>query len=95
LVEHEVGVTLLLARPAGRDAKGACRSARSCSTAPIRATDPACHDLAWYISLGLCLLGCVVQTGWDEALGDDDALEWWADRAREGGVAVMTRRPSH
>ena len=55
---------------------------------------PACHDLAWYISLGLCLLGCVVQTGWDEALGDDDALEWWADRAREGGVAVMTRRPS-
>src|SRR5918995_4355454 len=39
LVEHEVGVTLLLAPPAGRDAKGACRSARSCSTAPIRARD--------------------------------------------------------
>jgi hypothetical protein len=82
---------------------------------------PACHDLAWYISLnrarlpeskedtiarfrsalerrgvatngwwdrqlGLCLLGCVVQTGWEKALGDDDELEWWADRARAGAA---------
>jgi hypothetical protein len=80
---------------------------------------PACHDLAWYLSvnrarlpeskedaiarfrralephgvttdgwwdrqLGLCLLGSVVQFGWEKALGDDVELGWWLDRAREG-----------
>jgi hypothetical protein len=80
---------------------------------------PACHDLAWYLSLnrarlpeskaaaidrfraalerrgvstagwwdrqlGLCLLGSVVQFGWEKALGDDAELLWWADRARDG-----------
>jgi hypothetical protein len=82
---------------------------------------PACHDLAWYISLnrarlperkdatidrfrsalerrgvatdgwwdrqlGLCLLGSLVQMGWEKALGDDEELAWWADRAREGAA---------
>ena len=48
----------------------------------------------WDRQVGLCLLGCVVQTGWEKALGNDDELEWWADRApRGGGVAVTTRRP--
>ena len=32
----------------------------------------------------LCLLGALVQFGWEKALGDDDELGWWCDRAREG-----------
>ncbi len=42
----------------------------------------------WDTQLALCLLGAVVQFGWDKALGDgdDDAAElaWWEDRAVEG-----------
>jgi hypothetical protein len=34
--------------------------------------------------LGLCLLGAVVQFGWEKALGDTAELGWWCDRAREG-----------
>lgn len=82
---------------------------------------PACHELAWYLSLNrsrlpagttkedtigsfrsalerhgvptggwweaqlaLSLLGALVQFGWEKALGDDDELGWWCDRAREG-----------
>jgi hypothetical protein len=26
----------------------------------------------------------LVQFGWEKALGDDDELGWWCDRAREG-----------
>jgi hypothetical protein len=38
----------------------------------------------WERQLGLCLLGTVVQFGWEKALGDDEELHWWIDRAREG-----------
>lgn len=38
----------------------------------------------WERQLGLCLLGAVVQFGWEKALGDDDELGWWVERAREG-----------
>jgi hypothetical protein len=38
----------------------------------------------WDRQLDLCLLGAVVQLGWEKALGDDDELGWWTDRAREG-----------
>jgi hypothetical protein len=38
----------------------------------------------WDAQLDLCLLGTVVQLGWEKALGDDDELGWWTDRAREG-----------
>jgi hypothetical protein len=38
----------------------------------------------WERQVGLCLLGAVVQFGWEKALGDDDELAWWVDRAREG-----------
>jgi hypothetical protein len=34
--------------------------------------------------LGLCLLGAMVQYGWEKALGDPGELGWWCDRAREG-----------
>jgi hypothetical protein len=38
----------------------------------------------WERQVELCLLGAVVQFGWEKALGDDDELSWWCDRAREG-----------
>ena len=38
----------------------------------------------WDRQLELCLLGTVVQLGWEKALGDDDELGWWTDRAGEG-----------
>jgi hypothetical protein len=36
----------------------------------------------WDRQLGLCLLGAVVQFGWEKALGDDEELRWWCDSAR-------------
>jgi hypothetical protein len=38
----------------------------------------------WERQLSLCLLGTLVIFGWEKALGSDDELEWWCDRAREG-----------
>lgn len=38
----------------------------------------------WDTQVALCLLGALVQFGWEKALGDDDELGWWCDRAREG-----------
>ena len=38
----------------------------------------------WEAQLGLCLLGTLVQFGWEKALGDADELGWWTDRARDG-----------
>jgi Phosphotransferase enzyme family len=38
----------------------------------------------WDRQLDLCLLGTVVQLGWEKALGDVNELGWWTDRAREG-----------
>jgi hypothetical protein len=38
----------------------------------------------WERQVGLCLLGALVEFGWEKALGDEDELGWWLDRAREG-----------
>lgn len=38
----------------------------------------------WDRQVDLCLLGALVQFGWEKALGDDDELGWWSDRARDG-----------
>ncbi len=38
----------------------------------------------WERQLDICLLGTLVQFGWEKALGDADELEWWSDRARAG-----------
>jgi hypothetical protein len=38
----------------------------------------------WERQLGLCMLGALVQFGWEKALGDDSELAWWCDRARGG-----------
>jgi hypothetical protein len=38
----------------------------------------------WERQLGLCLLGALVQFGWEKALGEEDELRWWCDRAEAG-----------
>ncbi len=38
----------------------------------------------WEPQMDVCLLGALVQHGWEKALGDDAELGWWCDRAREG-----------
>jgi hypothetical protein len=38
----------------------------------------------WDRQLNVCLLGALVEFGWEKALGTDDELEWWCDRAVEG-----------
>ena len=42
----------------------------------------------WERQVGLCLLGALVQFGWEKALGDSDdqraELAWWVDAARAG-----------
>ena len=38
----------------------------------------------WDRQLGLCLLGALVQFGWEKAYNDDAELGWWCDAAREG-----------
>jgi len=38
----------------------------------------------WDRQLALCLLGAVVQFGWEKAYGDDVELGWWFEVARDG-----------
>lgn len=38
----------------------------------------------WERQLGLCLLGALVQLGWEKALGDQEELDWWVAAARDG-----------
>ncbi|HEV3227084.1 MAG TPA: phosphotransferase [Acidimicrobiales bacterium] len=38
----------------------------------------------WDRQSSLCLLGALVEFGWEKALGDRDELAWWCDRALEG-----------
>jgi hypothetical protein len=40
----------------------------------------------WERQLGLCLLGALVQFGWEKAFGDEDELDWWCDVARAGAA---------
>jgi hypothetical protein len=40
----------------------------------------------WDRQLSLCLLGAVVQFGWEKALGGGDELAWWCHAAREGAA---------
>jgi len=42
----------------------------------------------WDRQLGLCLLGAVVQFGWEKAHGDDRELDWWIGHARDGLQAL-------
>lgn len=38
----------------------------------------------WDRQLGLCLVGALVQFGWEKALGDHDELAWWVEGALAG-----------
>ncbi|MFP5319840.1 MAG: aminoglycoside phosphotransferase [Acidimicrobiia bacterium] len=40
----------------------------------------------WDRQLALCLLGAVVQFGWEKALGDEEELDWWCRAARRGAA---------
>ena len=40
----------------------------------------------WDRQFSLCLLGALVQFGWEKALGDTDELGWWCNAAREGAA---------
>ena len=42
----------------------------------------------WDRQLALCLLGTVLQFGWEKAYGDDDELAWWCDAARPGAALL-------
>jgi thiamine kinase-like enzyme len=45
-------------------------------------------DEWWDRQLSVYLLGTLVQFGWEKALGGDDELGWWCDRAREAAKFV-------
>ena len=40
-------------------------------------------DPWWDRQLALCILGVMLQLGWEKALGDDAELAWWTERARD------------
>ncbi len=42
----------------------------------------------WERQVGLCLLGGLVQFGWEKAFGDDAEFNWWCDRARDAVSAL-------
>jgi hypothetical protein len=42
----------------------------------------------WDRQLALCLLGALVQFGWEKALGDPAELDWWCQAAR-GGATML------
>jgi hypothetical protein len=50
------------------------------------------HDIstdAWFDrQLSLSLLACLTVFGWEKALGEDDELTWWCDRATEGAALL-------
>jgi hypothetical protein len=81
-IAHELGWYLALNRarlPAGHTKERAIADFRGALEQHGIATESW-----WERQLGLCLLGTLVQFGWEKALGDDDELAWWVDRAREG-----------
>lgn len=46
----------------------------------------------WERQLGLCLVGAMVQFGWEKALGGyDDELSWWEQRVTEGAHLLVSR----
>jgi aminoglycoside phosphotransferase (APT) family kinase protein len=48
----------------------------------------------WDDALDLELLGCMVQFGWEKALGGPgDELSWWEDRALRGARRLATVSP--
>jgi Phosphotransferase enzyme family len=53
----------------------------------VRTTD-------WFdLQLDLCLLGMAACFGWEKAMGDDDELRWWEERAARGVLHVTDAYP--
>jgi Phosphotransferase enzyme family len=49
----------------------------------------------WFdLQLDLCLLGMTACFGWEKAMGDDDELRWWEERAVRGARHVADAYPS-
>ena len=47
----------------------------------------------WDRQLALCLLGALVQFGWEKALGGyDEELAWWEDRRRSRRRPLLAER---
>ena len=44
--------------------------------------------------LALCILGAMLQLGWEKALGDDAELEWWTARATTGTLTSPGSNPA-
>ena len=65
--------------PTGHSKQDAFDAYRGALEAQGIATEPW-----WDRQLGLCIVGVMLQLGWEKALGDDDELAWWTTRAREG-----------
>jgi hypothetical protein len=83
---HELGWYLALNRsklPAGHTKERVIDDFRSALERHGVATDGW-----WARQLGLALLGTLVQFGWEKALGDDDELGWWCERARDGAALL-------
>jgi hypothetical protein len=79
-VAHELAWYLALNRSRLPESKEASIEALD---AALRAN--GIDTAGWYpTQVRLCLLGALVQFGWEKALGDDDELGWWCDRAVEG-----------
>jgi hypothetical protein len=81
-IAHELAWYLSLNRarlPAGRSKEWAIEVFE----AALRRRGVDTHGW-WDRQLGLCLLGAVLQFGWEKALGDDDELAWWCDVAAQG-----------
>jgi hypothetical protein len=83
---HELGWYLALNRaklPAGWTKERTVEEFRAALEHHGVATSPW-----WDRQLGLCLLGALVEFGWEKALGDDDELGWWC-AAAAGGAALL------
>jgi hypothetical protein len=81
-VAHDLAWYLAMNRDRLPEPKEACIDALGTSLA-AQGID---LDGWWDTQVSLCLLGALVQLGWEKALGDDDELGWWCDRAREGAA---------
>jgi hypothetical protein len=85
-IAHELGWYLALNRarlPVGHDKQSTIDDFRAALERHGVDTEPW-----WQLQLDLCLLGALVQFGWEKALGDgedaDAELAWWVDAARRG-----------
>jgi hypothetical protein len=81
-VAHELTWYLALNRarlPAGHDKESTISDLRDA----LERRGIATADW-WERQVELCLLGTLVQFGWEKAFGPDDELHWWCDRAVEG-----------